>query len=241
MAYTGLDQTERVQAGSTSFVYDLFGISQRAASSGTFYELRDNTGQLLSERGTSGTSYVLFDALGSTTGLTDASGNLVSTWTYDPWGNVLSQSGVVATPFLFGGTYLDQATGLYKMGARYYDPSIGRWTQPDAILGTVEHPTTLNRYLYANADPVDLSDPSGYWCNWFLVAVGVAEIIHGLAALWWGGAIAWWVYGIVAAASWNIILALMIATFVLATVPWWAGGMLIVWTGYYHIRHSGCF
>ncbi|MEU0025124.1 RHS repeat-associated core domain-containing protein [Streptomyces sp. NPDC006335] len=30
----------------------------------------------------------------------------------------------------YSGAYLDP-TGLYKMGARYYDPQLGRFTQPD--------------------------------------------------------------------------------------------------------------
>jgi YD repeat-containing protein len=79
MTYTGLDQTQRVQASATSLVYDLIGESQRTDGSGTTYDLRDNTGQLVSERGPTGTYYVLFDANGSTIGLTDSSGNLVST------------------------------------------------------------------------------------------------------------------------------------------------------------------
>jgi RHS repeat-associated protein len=36
----------------------------------------------------------------------------------------------VPQPYRYTGAYLDP-TGLYKMGARYYDPQAGRFTQPD--------------------------------------------------------------------------------------------------------------
>jgi uncharacterized protein RhaS with RHS repeats len=45
-------------------------------------------------------------------------------------------------------------------GARYYDPSLGRFTQPDTIshLGDLQQG---NAYTYAGGDPVDNVDPSG--------------------------------------------------------------------------------
>jgi RHS repeat-associated protein len=137
------------------------------------------SGQLLSERTLSGTYYALFDALGSTIGLTDGSGNLVSTWTYDPWGNVLSRTGTVRTPFLFDGTYFDDATGLYKMGARYYDPTLGRWTQPDPVRGELTNPQALNLYAFVGNNPVNLTDRSGYF--WILVLAIVWIVIRVLS------------------------------------------------------------
>jgi RHS repeat-associated protein len=37
----------------------------------------------------------------------------------------------VAQPYKFAGVYYDSETALYKMGARYYDPAVGRFTQVD--------------------------------------------------------------------------------------------------------------
>jgi len=50
---------------------------------------------------------------------------------------------------------------LYKFGTRYYDPTLGRWTQQDPVRGHLDDPNSLNRYLYAGDDPVNLTDPSG--------------------------------------------------------------------------------
>lgn len=61
-------------------------------------------------------------------------------------------------PFQFTGAMLDSSTGLYKMGERYYDPSVGRFTQEDPI-----SPCTGSRgqYTYANGDPVNETDAQG--------------------------------------------------------------------------------
>ncbi|MEV5737642.1 RHS repeat-associated core domain-containing protein [Streptomyces sp. NPDC052292] len=44
---------------------------------------------------------------------------------------------------------------MYKMGARYYDPALGRFTQPDPS------GKESNAHLYAVGDPVNLGDPTG--------------------------------------------------------------------------------
>ncbi len=60
----------------------------------------------------------------------------------------------------------DADTNLYLMGWRDYDPSIGRFIVPDEYEGTEEDPTSLNRYLYADADPVNNIDPDGHAPKW---------------------------------------------------------------------------
>jgi RHS repeat-associated protein len=103
----------------------------------------------------------LFDELSSVVGLTDSNGTLVSTYQYDPYGNLTSSTGSVANPWRFAGGYLDSSTGLYKFGTRYYNPGFGRWSQQDPVRGQLNDPTSLNRYLYADDDPANVTDPSG--------------------------------------------------------------------------------
>lgn len=162
MTYSGLDQSQRVAmtadtGTTTSFAYDSTGLVRRTSSSAAIDELRDIDQRLLAERTSAGTYYVIPDAAGSTIGLTDASGTLVGTWAYDPWGNVVAQTGSVSTPFLFQGAYREPYS-IYKVNDRYYDPASGRYTQADSRQGSLSNPQTLNRYVFEGNDPT--ADPS---------------------------------------------------------------------------------
>ena len=89
--------------------------------------------------------------------------------------NQQEQSGL-NNPWKFAAGYLDNSTGLYKFGVRYYDPTLGRWTQLDSA-GT--------GYVYTNDDPVNAVDPSGkytfdqWWYVWgsCLASAVIAPII----------------------------------------------------------------
>jgi uncharacterized protein RhaS with RHS repeats len=70
--------------------------------------------------------YYLVDGLGSVAALTDASGAVTHSYAYDPYGvTTETTSSAVANPWRYTGQYQDLATGLYKMGARYYQPELG--------------------------------------------------------------------------------------------------------------------
>jgi RHS repeat-associated protein len=63
------------------------------------------------------------------------------------------------TAYTFAGDwgYRDDGdAGLLHVGARYYDPQVGRFLSRDAVLS--EHP-----YLYCEHEPVNVVDPSGYF------------------------------------------------------------------------------
>ncbi|MGW6506541.1 RHS repeat-associated core domain-containing protein [Streptomyces niveus] len=60
----------------------------------------------------------------------------------------------------FLGKPADTNTGLTHIGAREYDPSIGRFLSVDPILAPEDH-ESLNGYAYANNTPVTLADPTG--------------------------------------------------------------------------------
>src|SRR5664279_253555 len=161
-AYADIGQSERTTSGSNSFLTGLLGMTRQSGGS-TLAFTRTPGGSLVSMR--SGTShfYYIFDALGSVIALTDGSGAIASSYTYDPYGTTLSASGAQATvnPFRYASGYFDSATGLLKFGARYYDPSLGRWTQRHPIAGSIANPNAMDRYVYAGDSPVNMTDPSG--------------------------------------------------------------------------------
>ena len=88
---------------------------------------------------------------------TDAGQSVTSTLTTEAFGVVVSQSGASANPYRFAGAwgYRDDGdAGLLHVGARYYDPQVGRFISRDPVLS--EHP-----YLYCEHESVNKVDPSG--------------------------------------------------------------------------------
>ncbi len=127
-----------MQLNSTSYVYGTLGLTSQQTSSGTTAYVRCSCGLLNDERTPDGKKYYyLFDGLGSIVVMTDGSGKEVNSYDYDPYGNMVNsvgQSGL-NNPWKFAGGFLDSSTGLYKYGIRYYDPTIGRWTQRAPVKG----------------------------------------------------------------------------------------------------------
>jgi RHS repeat-associated protein len=161
MTYADLDQTERTQAGTVSFVSSILGVQiAKDGTTSTFYT-RDNRGNLIGQRKSSTTHYYLVDGLGSIIGLINTSGTLMNTYKYDPYGTITSSTGTVANPWRFASGHFDTQTGLTKFGARFEESVNGRWTQPDVIQGSIQNPSTMNRFAYAQANPVNVIDPSG--------------------------------------------------------------------------------
>ncbi|PQQ65387.1 RHS repeat domain-containing protein [Acetivibrio saccincola] len=108
-------------------------------------------------------SYYHYDGLGSTRLLTDETQSITDTYTYDAFGNIISSTGNTVNEFLFTGEQYDANIGFYYLRARYMDPSVGRFITADPFGGFMFEPLSLHKYLYANADPVNKIDPSGYF------------------------------------------------------------------------------
>jgi RHS repeat-associated protein len=107
-----------------------------------------------------GTAYYFHsDELGNTLALTDGSGSVIGQAFYSPYGDTWAQSGVLPTPYRFGGIYgvSTEDNGLAYMQNRYYDFGMKRFINPD--------PTGLkggvNFYTYANGNPLNSIDPEG--------------------------------------------------------------------------------
>ncbi|WP_373314646.1 RHS repeat-associated core domain-containing protein [Streptomyces longispororuber] len=153
--YGSTDQSERIRLGDTFFHNGPLGLSAKSTG-GVDMGFNREPGGTLNSMTTGGKSYYyLTDALGSVIALTDESGVKVNTYSYSPRGVArAATSEMVPQPYRFAGGYQDP-TGLYHFEARYYDPHMTRFTQPDPS-GQEKNP-----YLYAEGDPVNRIDPSG--------------------------------------------------------------------------------
>ncbi len=116
--------------------------------------------------GTPEVLHYLHDVLGSVVALTNASGDVVERYDYDPYGKTYITDSSLTTylgeskygnPFMWTGQAFDQNTRQYHFWARAYSPHLGRWLQRDP-LGYVDG---VGLYEYAISDPVGFVDPAG--------------------------------------------------------------------------------
>jgi RHS repeat-associated protein len=99
--------------------------------------------------------YILSDHLGSTSVVADAQGDKVGHVVYDPFGEILESTvPLTITDRLFTGYRWDGTIGLYDANARFYDPALGQFTQPDSLVPQPYNPIAWNRYAYVYNSPL---------------------------------------------------------------------------------------
>ncbi|MCG2785192.1 MAG: hypothetical protein L6461_08820 [Anaerolineae bacterium] len=103
--------------------------------------------------------YFLGDALGSVRQLTDSTGALTLAKAYDPYGNVATSNGSSATTYGFTSEY--QSGDSVYLRARHYTPYLNRFLPRDVWGGDSNRLLSLNGWVYAEMNPVNLADQSG--------------------------------------------------------------------------------
>jgi RHS repeat-associated protein len=126
-------------------------------------------------------SFYGYDGHGSVRFLTDPSGAVTDTYTYDAFGTLTSVTGGTPNEYLYAGERYDAETGMYYLRARYMQPATGRfWTQ-DTYEGSPFDPQSLHKYIYTNNSPVNGADPSGHFFDDLVVDVGVRQTVAGIS------------------------------------------------------------
>lgn len=111
--------------------------------------------------GSSSLSFFSYDGHGSVRELTDETGAVTDRYDYDAFGVLLRHEGTSDNAYLYCGEQWDEDLQLYFLRARFMNPDSGRFWNADSFEGFNDTPLSLHRYLYANASPVDGSDPTG--------------------------------------------------------------------------------
>jgi RHS repeat-associated protein len=132
---------------------------------------------------TPSTQFVQADGFGSTRWITDAAGAITDSIDYDAFANEIGRSGSTAIEHLYRGERFDANVAMYDLRARLYSPSNGRFLTQDSFDGFSMDSRSLHKYLYANADPVNGSDPSGYLTMTEQMAGAAAGAALTLAAM----------------------------------------------------------
>ncbi len=121
---------------------------------GTPYELLRTTGS-----GATSRYWYELDGRGNVVALTDINGKVVDRYAYDSWGELTSNDAtdeMVPQQLRYAGYWYDEKLSWYWLSARFYDPEIERFLQPDP-----SEQDGVRTYAYAGNDPIDDGDPSG--------------------------------------------------------------------------------
>lgn len=122
-------------------------------------------------------AFIFKDHLGSTDVITDASGNIKQSMSFNAWGQrrnerdwdaILNDSQLLlfntdVTNAGFTGHEQMDEVGLIHMNGRVYDPKLGRFLQADPFIQAATNTQSYNRYSYVLNNPLNATDPSGYF------------------------------------------------------------------------------
>ena len=130
------------------------------------------------------------DRMGTVLALADMNGAVVQSYRYQAFGQPVAAGGAIDNPRLFAGRDYDEATGLYQLRQRFYDPTTGSFLQRDPVpvLGAT------SPYAYAFSSPTRFRDPygldptieaqaGGLWTvSWETAVKPAGQQLHGMLA-----------------------------------------------------------
>ena len=187
--------TAKVGSTNISYTYDMAGVRSSKTVGSTTYKFTTLSGLVTRQTGGNKTIdfvydennqplamkynntlyYYVLNAQGDVVRIVNSSRSVVASYTYDPWGKIISSSGTLAdiNPLRYRGYYYDSETGFYYLQSRYYDPATGRFINADSYASTdATGLLSTNMFAYCENDPVNKSDPSGEAFSLITIAVG---------------------------------------------------------------------
>ena len=180
--------TAKVGSTNISYTYDMAGVRSSKTVGSTKYNFTTLSGLVTRQTGGGKTIdfvydennqplamkynntlyYYVLNAQGDVVRIVNSSRSVVASYTYDPWGKIISSSGTLAdiNPLRYRGYYYDTETGFYYLQSRYYDPEIGRFINADSYASTdATGILSTNMFAYCENNPAMRIDPTGevFW------------------------------------------------------------------------------
>ena len=156
----GRRRAKTVAGVATGFLYDGLNLAQElsAGSPSANFLSGLSLDEVFTRTDASGSAHLLTDALGSTVALSDSSGAVSTSYTFQPFGATTRAGAATANSVEFAGREND-GTGLYFLRGRYFSPSLQRFMSEDPIGFSGGDP---NLYSYVDNQPTMFVDPFGY-------------------------------------------------------------------------------
>ena len=116
--------------------------------------------------------YYVKNAQNDITAIASADGTVIANYYYDSGGQITEVTGDTAiaelNPIRYRSYYYDSETEWYFLNTRYYSPELCRFISSDNLVITVGGEIKgYNLFLYCFNNPINLSDSSGNWPQWF--------------------------------------------------------------------------
>jgi RHS repeat-associated protein len=154
----GRRESKTIGGTATNFLYD--GLNMEQELNGTTptanYLTGANIDEVFSRTDSTGSYSYLTDNLGSSLALTNLSGAISTSYTYEPYGNTTTSGASSTNALQYTGREND-GTGLYYYRARYYSPAYGRFISQDPA----DFAGGINLYAYSLGNPITYRDSSG--------------------------------------------------------------------------------
>ena len=211
--YTAFDKPYKISKGSTATTEFWYGhdrslYRQKLTKSGkvtdTLYvkglyertklpngvtEHKYNVGSVIvtdRSNGSKETLYLHKDNLGSTVSITNAGGNIVQHFSYDPWGkqtafgshSIFNTYSTPGDSHGYTGHKMMNDIGIIHMNGRIYDPTLGRFLQADPHIQAPKNSQSYNRYSYVLNNPLSYTDPSGFFFKKLLTIIAKVPILN---------------------------------------------------------------
>ncbi|MYW00357.1 RHS repeat-associated core domain-containing protein [Streptomyces sp. SID3343] len=156
--------------GQAGFAYD--GPTNNLVADGTTKFTRGPGGDLISTGNGTAAQLAITDQHGDVTATLDPTTKTrTSSTTYDPFGQITTQTG--PKPGLgYQGAWTDPTTGHVNMASRWYDPTNGGFDSRDTWTLDPTPSGNANRYAYAGGDPLTNTDPTGHFIPVVIAVIG---------------------------------------------------------------------
>ncbi len=185
----GLRTWKKVNGVEREYVYIGDQLHYEKRGSKNIFYFYDCNGYLTGLEYDGVTYYPATTLNGDVVAIYDHNGTCLVEYEYDAWGNCeikydKSDCDIAkVNPIRYRGYYYDRETGLYYLQSRYYDPSIGRFVNADAMefLGADGSTLSYNLFAYCQNNPVNLSDPTGCLPNLAKIAIGAVALAGAIA------------------------------------------------------------